>query len=396
MTTDNSDSLGDSAEGLRRLEAIIYVFGINKEIWRHVDEFFVLREPHGSQGSSLSSIISGFGLKDRDWDVLEKRNGFDKRQSLDEVALALDVTRERVRQIEYNALTKADKRLGGAVSPLLHLDKQIHNDWFVLEKATAINEAIFLYQTLLGSTGWEDVRGKEVRQLLTLVRALVQNRFSDVERHLPSLTYAACRISPCITRHPRVAEQERERLHQQTEQERKWTYEMLVEAVLTDAGVPLHFTEIARRAESLERRDNLSLKGVHNVLLSATDKFAYVEQGTYGLTSWGLTSVDAYTDIIAGVLRTAGRPLPYGDVQQAVKAKRAIKPQTLQMSLDINARFYRSQEETYGLRAWLLPREKQTLRTPKWQVETAQSYERVQRAVERGSNVDLIIAQDKA
>ena len=65
------------------------------------------------------------------------------------------------------------------------------------------------------------------------------------------------------------------------------------------------------------------------------------------------------------------------------------------MTLDMNPRFYFSQEGTYGLRAWLRVREKQTLRTPEWQVETFQSYERVERAMERGDDIDMIMSQDR-
>lgn len=392
MTTEDNNTHN---EGFRRLEAIIYVFGINKEIWRHVDKFFVLQGPHQDQNLSLSSITNRLDLNDRVWEVLEKRHGFSRRYSLDEVAIDLGVTRERVRQIEYRALAKVEKRINGVINPLSQLDNQISSEWTSFEKATTINEAIFPYRRLLADMGWEDTRGREIRQLFIILRALVRLNIGGIERHLPSLSYAACCLLPGVLKHPKVGEQERERQHQQLDQERKWTYERLVEVVLTDANIPLHYTEIARRAESLEHRDNLSVKGIHNVLLSNSDKFAYVDQGTYGLTAWGLTSVDTYTDIIAEALKTAGKPLPYGNVLQLVKAKRAIKPQTLQMTLDMNARFYCSQEETYGLRAWLLPREKQTLRTPKWQVEISQSYERVQRAIEHGYDVEAIVAQDR-
>lgn len=393
MTTEDSNSVHN--EAFRRLEAIIYLFGINKEIWRHVDEFFILQGPHQAQNLSLSSITSRLDLNDRVWEVLEKRHGFSKRHSLDEVATDLDVTRERVRQIEYRALAKVEKRIVGVIRPLLQLDEQIFSEWSSLEKANTINEAIFLYRKLFADMGWESTQGKEIRQLFIVLRALVRLNLGGIERHLPNLSYAACCLLPGVLKHSKVGEQERERQRQQLDQERNWKYDELAEAVLVAAQTPLHYMEIASRAESMGRRSNFTLKALHNVLLSNQEKFAHVDQGTYGLTSWGLSSVNAYTDIIAEALRGAGKALTYGDILRFVNAKRPIKQQTLQMTLDINARFYCSSEETYGLRAWLLPREKQTLRTPKWQVEAPQSYERVQRAIEHGYDVEAIVTQDK-
>ena len=64
------------------------------------------------------------------------------------------------------------------------------------------------------------------------------------------------------------------------------------------------------------------------------------------------------------------------------------------MSLDMQPRFYKSLEKTYGLRVWLPPREKQTLRTPEWLVEESDSFKRLEQAIKRGYDVVNMIQAD--
>ena len=159
--------------------------------------------------------------------------------------------------------------------------------------------------------------------------------------------------------------------------------------------MPLHYKEIADRADEMGVRSDLSLKGVNNVLFAKPDKFAYVGQGTYGLKAWGMASVDSYVNIIVEALKASGQVMTLNEVSFYVNNKRAIKPHSLQLTLDMNVRFYRTAAKTYGLRSWLSPPEKQTLRTPVWLVEAPASYERVEKALERGYNVEALVSSDE-
>jgi len=105
--------------------------------------------------------------------------------------------------------------------------------------------------------------------------------------------------------------------------------------------------------------------------------------------------VDTYPDIMADALKKAGRPLSFGDLYQRVHAVRTIERSSFTLFLSEHPRFYKSAEGTYGLRAWLPSREKQTLLTPTWQVETPDSYRRVARASDRGYDIHNMIERDK-
>jgi hypothetical protein len=176
---------------------------------------------------------------------------------------------------------------------------------------------------------------------------------------------------------------------------RKWTYKDLAEKVLRDAGEPMHFSEIAGAAERLRRRASVTLSGLHNALHYDKERFAWVSPGTYGLREWGLESVETFPALIAQSLTAKGRPLTKGELFAAVNSRRPIQPASLTMFLDLHPRFYRCVDGRYGLRAWLPPRDRQTLRTPSWQVEDAASFERVEAARKRGYDVDALVLQDK-
>ncbi len=65
------------------------------------------------------------------------------------------------------------------------------------------------------------------------------------------------------------------------------------------------------------------------------------------------------------------------------------------MYLDLNPRFYKSTNNTYGLRAWLEERYKQNLLTPVDFIEETKSYERVGRARSHGYNREEINSLDE-
>src|SRR3990172_11816925 len=103
----------------------------------------------------------------------------------------------------------------------------------------------------------------------------------------------------------------------------------------------------------------------------------------------------SYPDIIASVFKRENQSLPVETILAKVSSVRSVKQPSLIMYLEMHPRFYKSINNTYGLRGWLPPREKQNLRTPEWLIEDSKSIERVERARQRGYDVESIIAEDK-
>lgn len=350
-------------------------------------------QPGANRLDQLSHALAMLRFDQRKWDVLELRVGLGSTYTLAECGELLGITRERVRQIQQKSVKRALSQISSLVPVLDFLECAAPKSWTHIGKSDqrgSIQEIV----RMLGGT--EDVGDHltNVRHLLMLVRAFVDYQ-PDWAKHYPRLTFAACSIDPPIGAHKAVAAAIAEYVAAEREATRDWTYEELAEAVLRKVGAPLHWSEIADQSESMGRRRNFSRSAFFNELQRSDDKFARVDSGTYGLTAWGLQDVSTYTDIVAEILGGVGHALPEGAIYQAVTSRRPVDRNSLRMLLDLNPRFYRSMDGIYGLRAWLPARHLQTLRTPRWKVEDAKSYRRVERSIVRGYDVESMVERDE-
>jgi len=316
-------------------------------------------------------------LPERSWQVLELRAGFQKRATLAEVGAQIGVTRERVRQIQGLAVMKLRKDLISLVS---FLEENSNELWDPMDQQCTPRTAAARVHILAVGSEYDINSIEDALRVFVGVRSLVCFSDDDFIHPWPNTTYAICGLKPAIQDHPRVAAAI-------AEEDRKWTYKELAVLVLTEAQEPLHWREIVARAEALGVRDDIVATPMFNAILGADDLFARVSAGTYGLTEWGLSDSPYYTDLIASVLSRAEAPLVLGALFHAVNEIRPIKRSSLMMFLELHPRFYRSIESTYGLRSWLPPRHKQTLRTSRSLVEDEKSWLRLQRAAARGYDV---------
>lgn len=334
--------------------------------------------------------------------IVAGRSGFGKRKTLHALGQDLSLTRERVRQIQHRAVNRLYNRLA-ALAPALDVFEQwLSTRTSPIEAGASADVVLGELQAALTAERWQPVTVEQARQVIVAVRALLNAGAYSVHQNWPRVSFLACALPPAIIRHPGVAEkaarwaaERKSRAVKERERSRTWSYRELAEAVLRSAGSPLHWREIAVRAETLGHGRPFSLSAFYNMLTRTPGEFVRVEGGTYALGEWGLTPVASYVDTVAEVLHAVGKPLPYAVILQTVRSKRPVKASSLQMTLDLNPRFYRSVECTYGLRAWLPPREQQTLRTPKRLIEDRESFERVARAEARGYDTERIVERDR-
>jgi hypothetical protein len=231
--------------------------------------------------------------------------------------------------------------------------------------------------------------------MIVLIRTLAIHQkpwFSEeMERRWGTFVFLSCLVEPALEGHERVSQIMGERRRK----EKKATYKELAYSVLARAGKPMRWTEIAEEACVLGRCDSLETKSFFNALQNHKELFVRMGQGTYELSEWGHQPVENYQAIVASILRQANIPLPYELIFARVSAIRPVTSSTLAMCLDMHYRFYKSIQNTYGLRAWLASGEQQSLRTPEWFMEASKSLARVERARAKGLHVDRFIHEDR-
>lgn len=337
---------------------------------------------------SLRRRIRMLEIDDRAWRILRAR--VDGQKTLQQIGDAEGVSRERVRQIIRRITDQIRARIE-YVGPALDALEANHSSlWQPFDPELAAADALEACRSILFEAGWRRPHIRDMKRLVLAIRTVGTRRNLGLEAEWPEISYLFCALAPPVVGHSQVALA----MADQKRKTRKMTYGELGRAVLDQAGIPLHWREIASRAERIGNRASFNATSIYNALVAAPETFARVGPGTYGLTAWGLSTVDPYPDIMAAILQDEARALTFGKLYQEVNARRPIKATSLQMYLDIHPRFYRSIENTCGLRRWLPSRERQTLQIEDWLVETRDSYKRVEQAKTRGYNVDKIIEDD--
>ncbi len=349
---------------------------------------------------SLGEILAELQIDSRRWELLELR--LDRKFTLEVTGDHLGgISRERVRQLESKMARRLGKYLSSIesllnlleTSPTLH--RIPHRKRDSKENESSDRQTLVAQIQMIFEANGYDAASEDVNRLITLIRASVffkqRGRFRKLAvKNWPRITYLACRLPPPIMQHHRVARA----IGRESVDGRRLSYRALAYQVLAEAKQPLHWSVIVERAYQIGHRASFSSAALYNALQRHRDQFVRVGPGTYALVESGVKAIDTFPDIIAAVLEQEGRALPAETIYTRVIAIRRAKRQSITMSLDMHPRFYRSIESTYGLRAWLAPRDMQTLRTPEWLVEDSASFARVQRAIEKGYKVEDLIEPD--
>lgn len=333
-------------------------------------------------------------LNEREWLIIELRSI--RLLTLEEIAAEVGgVTRERVRQIIDQVNEKIRKNLDLSLVLFDYFDERAK---FIRDKLKNKDATIQIlaheFKQQLSGTDLIATE-KDLERFIAIVRLLVisdkpwAHENFGVKRK--ELTFLVCLVEPSIEKYKKV----HQFLEREKEKNRKLTYKEIVYMVLSEAKRPLHWREIAEKAYKLNKRERFETRALYHVLLAHENLFVRVGQGTYELTEWGSKQVEPYPDIIASVLKHENQPIPADTILAKVSSIRTVKQPSLIMYLDMHPRFYKSINNTYGLREWLPPREKQNLRTPEWLIEDSKSFERVERARQRGYDIENIIAEDK-
>ncbi len=118
--------------------------------------------------------------------------------------------------------------------------------------------------------------------------------------------------------------------------------------VLMKRGKPLHFREISKLIEEYKLSDKkVHFQTVHNELIR-DKRFVLVGRGTYALREWGYEE-GTVKDVIVNLLKSAGGFLGKEKLYQGVLEKRKVKKATIAVNL-ANKQIFEKKEDGYQLK----------------------------------------------
>lgn len=118
--------------------------------------------------------------------------------------------------------------------------------------------------------------------------------------------------------------------------------------ILNKENKPLHFTEITERINETGFGDRpVNLQTVHNELIR-DDRFVLIGRGIYALAKWGYEP-GTVEDIIVLILKKNKKPLSKEDILNRVLEQRKVKENTILLNLQ-NKKLFSKTEDGYILR----------------------------------------------
>lgn len=323
--------------------------------------------------------------KERDISVISGRYGLDgeKPKTLDLIGKELGITRERVRQIEKNAMRKLTEFISTEIRGqeiLSTIETKIAHDGGVVTSGR-------LYELLLGSDNASAKLKHMVCFLATLDSKLAAITETSNLKSGYTLEISEAVINDTIKRAIEILDAEKqpieetaflkqiERAEINLDDEQVIAIISLSKKILrTEAGhlglanwreinpksirdktyyvlrkfnKPLHFTDISKHIEALdENKKKVTKQAVHNELIR-DERFVLIGRGIYALSEWGYNA-GVVEDVIEEVLISAGKPMHKDDIIVEVKKRRMVKDTTILLNLQKD-RFQRVARATYTI-----------------------------------------------
>lgn len=111
---------------------------------------------------------------------------------------------------------------------------------------------------------------------------------------------------------------------------------------------PLHFTEVAELINKTVFSDRKAHpQTVHNELIK-DERFVLVGRGTYALSDWGYEP-GTVRDVLVSVLKNAGRGLTREEIIKTVQSKRLVKENTILLNLQNRKVFKKTDNQRFTL-----------------------------------------------
>ena len=120
--------------------------------------------------------------------------------------------------------------------------------------------------------------------------------------------------------------------------------------VLLKSGKPLHFQNVALAIDQsgLRGKKKAHPQTVHNELIKDSNRFVLVGRGLYALREWGYEP-GTVKDVITGILREENKALTKEMIVKAVMQRRFVKENTIMLNLQNRQHFKKNDNGAYYL-----------------------------------------------
>ncbi len=313
--------------------------------------------------------------KDREREIITRRFGLqDRKETLEEIGKLLGITRERVRQIEKQTLTKLQQMehnhkeslkehfLGaleslGRIVPLHEVsthsgtEEHAHVNFLahLIPEIVIINENDDFHHALALKDHHGDhkttktLHDEVVKTIRTLGKPV---SLSDIhqningkleEHHLHGLIRSSKHIATLDDKWGLVS----------WPQVNPKSIRDKIYIVLSREKEPMHFNEIAEHIKNSDfHRKDVTTQAIHNELIKDS-RFVLVGRGIYALNEWGF-SQGTVSDVIEAILKDES-PLHRDEIVKRVLKQRQVKPTTVVLNLQSKDKFKRVSKATYAL-----------------------------------------------
>lgn len=317
-------------------------------------------------------------LPQRTTDVIERRFGLGgeagQRETLEAVGQSYGITRERVRQIEEEGLSKIKERIEN-YPEIFKYFKKILASFGGLKKEQELLEILggnkfknHIFFLLSNRAGFERIPEDNEfcsswlieKESLSRAKKVVKSTIASFKKEKQPLSLQKLLDNQKLNKNVFLSSIE---ISREIEKNPEGNYGLRDWLEINPRGVkdkaylvlrkeekPLHFAEIADRIEKLPfpGHQKIHVATVHNELIR-DQRFVLVGRGLYALAEWGYTS-GVVKDVIAKVLKESKRPLTKQEILDKVLKQRFVKTNTIALNLQDRDCFIRDEKGRYAVR----------------------------------------------
>jgi DNA-directed RNA polymerase delta subunit len=319
--------------------------------------------------------------KDREKEIISRRFGlYDRKETLEQIGELLSITRERVRQLEKSLIAKlkasAEQKLPhipeveakltelldarGGSARVFELSTQL------TDKNTKIDQARVAFLAMLcpnlsllddndhyfQAVGISKLHGeKEMRELVGKVLAAIKKigaptDISTIAKEINHTSDQAVASLASISRN--IATLNNRWGHIKWPMVNPKNIRDKIYVILYEAGKHMHFSQIAASIKGSDfKRKDVTMQAIHNELIK-DKRFVLIGRGIYALKEWGYEK-GTVSDIIAGILSKANKPMHRDEIVKEVLKSRFVKETTILLNLQGKPQFKRVAKATYAL-----------------------------------------------